>query len=100
MSDCPHNYRRDVETCPICEAEEERDEERSRRQDATREVRRLEGLLCVARADNARLRELVREMATDWLDGHSERCLYDSKAPCVCGMDDLLQRIDAELGRG
>jgi len=28
MTACPHNYYREVESCAICEAEEERDEAR------------------------------------------------------------------------
>lgn len=40
---------------------------------------------------------LLREIKADWLEGHSERCLYQSKKPCVCGYDDLLQRIEAAL---
>lgn len=108
-------------------ARAEVEEERSRRQDAAREVRRLdketrlmvtavENLtrqrdefhlkMCQACDQNAQMQEellaaraLLRE-CRDWVktvDSHAPGCRWWNTGHCACGRTDLLQRIEAEL---
>ena len=55
-----------------------------------------------ARVEADRLRELVRECVSDWIKdpGHRDARCHTSYPRCVCGMEHLLQRIEAELGEG
>jgi hypothetical protein len=61
----------------------------------------LQKELAASRAENERLRELVRECRAHIKDaGHlSPSCEHFGVCELnACGMDDLLQRIEAELG--
>lgn len=70
MTECPHERYRDVETCPTCEAEEERDEAREAAREYLAALLALSALTSSDGCENIRSEFLEEERKKHpWLKG-------------------------------